>query len=303
MSQHEPVMNPYEADPTKIPENDLYADVPFYGRYLPRPEDFRPSSEHINSTTPESLQYWESVLKLHCDQSTRIYENTEGGRDVFAVGSVIIKSSHLNASLQGRRACRDYSLADANEVHAISLARETLALGDIAVPEIYFADKRPKINGRAVLVQSRVPGVGLTVAWPYLNAAQKASFKEQARSLLRRIATIQSPFKTPSYVVPDQDPVAHRGIQTLEKELIFDGASGGDLSLMHNDTTLSNIIVNDDRIIAIVDWEMAGFFGWTRAANVHVQIRTPKREWYAHLGLGEDVMADILYWNDLYDVS
>jgi COMPASS component SPP1 len=49
--------NPYEADPAKIPPTDRYVEDPLYGRYLPRPTDFRPDVRHVNSTTPESLEY------------------------------------------------------------------------------------------------------------------------------------------------------------------------------------------------------------------------------------------------------
>lgn len=131
-------MNPYEANPQKIPPTDRYADVPFYGRYFPRLDDFKPDRNYINSTSAESLKYWASVLK-RCDASVRIYENTDGGRDVFALGSVIVKSSHLKECLEGRRGHRDYSYADANEVEATALARKVL--GDVKAPEIYFASK------------------------------------------------------------------------------------------------------------------------------------------------------------------
>jgi hypothetical protein len=133
-------MNPYEANPVNIPGTDRYADVPMYGRYLPQPTDFRPDAKHINCTTPESLEYWSTVLK-ECTESNRIYENLDGGRDVFAFGSVIIKSSHLKEVLEGRRSHRDYSYADANEVEATALARQVL--DDIKVPRIYFAAKVP----------------------------------------------------------------------------------------------------------------------------------------------------------------
>jgi aminoglycoside phosphotransferase len=73
-----------------------------------------------------------------------------------------------------------------------------------------------------------------------------------------------------------------------------------DLSLMHNDLTPSNIIVKDGRIAGVVDWEMAGFFGWKMAAKVHLGIRTPKRENFAALDLPEDLLDDILFWNGLY---
>ena len=132
------MMNPYESDPEKIPSTDRYADVPLHGRYRPLPTDFQPDVKHVNSTTPESLEYWSSVL-AQCTELNRIYENDEGGRDVFALGGVIVKSSHWKGSPEGRRSDRDYSYADANEVEAIRLAREVLY--DIKVPRVYFADK------------------------------------------------------------------------------------------------------------------------------------------------------------------
>ncbi|MBE3045343.1 hypothetical protein IMZ48_22890 [Candidatus Bathyarchaeota archaeon] len=88
-------MNPYVSDPDQIPATDLYADVPFYGRYLPRPDDFHVDPRHVNSQSPDSLQYWASVVGL-CKETARIYPADEGGRDVFALGSVIVKSSHLS---------------------------------------------------------------------------------------------------------------------------------------------------------------------------------------------------------------
>ncbi|KAI1811682.1 hypothetical protein GGS20DRAFT_561777 [Poronia punctata] len=292
-------MSPYEANPEKIPENDRFSDVPLYGRYLPASDDFQPDPKHINSASEDSLKYWVFVLDL-CNTSNRIYEGLEGARDVFALGSVIIKSSHLHAQLQGRRASRDFSYADANEVEATALARSVLK-DDVKVPIIYFASK---INGRDVLVQERIAGVGLNIAWQYISAAQKQLFKEEARDILRSLSKVKPPSSstTRSYIVDDADPKAHRGIQALEYDIIFsEDNRDPDLSLMHNDFTLSNCIVNNDKIVGLVDWEMAGYFGRRTAALVHVQIRTPRRETYAALNLSEDVLDDILFWNDLYE--
>ena len=164
-------------------------------------------------------------------------------------------------------------------------------------------------------MQERLAGVGLNIAWQYISKPEKASFKQQAREILRSLHRIKSPTasidKKPSYVVPDPDPVLHRGIQPLENEILFSSSShtnggGGkkddDFSFMHNDFQESNIIVNNGKIIGVVDWEMAGFFGWKRAKEVHERIRGPSRENYAHLGLDEEFLNDILYWKDLYDV-
>ena len=103
-------------------------------------------------------------------------------------------------------------------------------------------------------------------------------------------------------MVPDADPVDHRGIQELERDLIFsDQNKDRDLSLMHNDFTTSNCIVNNDKLVGLVDWEMAGFLGWKTAGEVHRAIRTPKRENFADLSLSEERLSDILFWNDLYE--
>lgn len=94
----------------------------------------------------------------------------------------------------------------------------------------------------------------------------------------------------------------HRGIQETERELLFaEDNEDPDVGFMHNDVSLSNCIVNDGKILGLVDWEMAGFFGWETAAKVHVQIRTPRRENFASLDLPEEMLRDILFWNDLYE--
>lgn len=131
-------MNPYEARPEKVPSTDRYADEPLYGRYFPLPSDFKPDAKFIGATTPDAIEYWAGVLK-DCTESNRIYENQDGGRDVFALGQVIVKSSHLKKIPEGRRAHRDYSYADANEVKATAIAKTVL--GDVKVPNIYFASK------------------------------------------------------------------------------------------------------------------------------------------------------------------
>lgn len=107
----------------------------------------------------------------------------------------------------------------------------------------------------------------------------------------------------------------NRNITELESALLFgsyDQASGSslsdaqnkaDCSLAHNDFNESNIIVSDDRIVGIVDWEMAGWFGWRRAGAVHSRCRAPKREDFSRLDLGEERLADLTYWNDLYDAN
>jgi hypothetical protein len=126
-------MNPYATEPEHIPSTDLYADIPLYGRYRPKPRDFHVNPEHVGSQSAESMQYWASVVGF-CDESIRVYPADNGGRDVFALGNIIVKSSHLHDTQE-----TDYSFADANEARAIDIAKNVLK--DIRVPEIYFAGK------------------------------------------------------------------------------------------------------------------------------------------------------------------
>ncbi|KAF9888345.1 hypothetical protein FE257_008778 [Aspergillus nanangensis] len=284
-------MDPYITEPEHIPATDLYADIPHYGRYRPKPGDFRVQPEHIGSHSSNSMQYWESVVDI-CDESTRIYPADEGGRDVFALGSVIVKSSHLHDTRE-----IDYSFADANEVDALYIAEKVLQ--DIRVPEIYFAGK---IRGRQVLIQERLSGVALSVAWPYLSQSQKQSFKEQARAILRQLHTIKSNDEYRSHVVQDPKILSNCRINPLEEDIIFsDGNDDPDLSFMHNDFTQSNCIVDNDKIVGLIDWEMAGFLGWKTAGEVHRRIRTPQREHFVNASLSEESLQDIMFWNDLYD--
>lgn len=70
---------------------------------------------------------------------------------------------------------------------------------------------------------------------------------------------------------------------------------------MHNDLAQSNLIVDKDMIVGLIDWEMAGFIGWSVAGEIHRRIRTPQREHFAKANVNEDQLRDIMYWNDLYD--
>ncbi|KAJ9301240.1 hypothetical protein DTO271G3_1375 [Paecilomyces variotii] len=292
--------NPYEADPEKIPTTDLYADVPLYGRYYQKPDDFHVDFQHVNSQTADSLRYWTWVIGL-CTEDNRIYPADDGGRDVFALGSVIVKSSHLHAHKGAQYPEIDFSYADANEIQAIALAKTVLK--DIKVPKIYFSGK---INGHQVLIQERLPGVALCVAWPYLSRESKNSYKEQARKILRQLHTIKPPenlkLQSRSHVVPDPNIFINGRINKLEMEILFSLTNHDpDMSFMHNDLTLSNCIVNNGTIVGLIDWEMAGFFGWKIAGEVHRRIRTPQIEHFVNANLSKEALEDMTFWNDLYD--
>ncbi|KAI0537405.1 hypothetical protein GGR58DRAFT_502239 [Xylaria digitata] len=222
-------MNPYESSPDNIPATDLYADIPLYGRYFPTPNDFQVDPQRVGSRSQDALQYWSSVVSL-CTESVRIYPADEGGRDVFALGSVII-------------------------------------------------------NGRQVLVQERLAGVALNVAFPYLSEGQRAAFKQQAREILGKLHTIkpEGGQRGRFHVVQDPNILDNGRIGPLER-----------------DPVLRRQLDNDD-IVGLVDWEMARFFGWKMAGEVHHKIRTPQGEHFANARLSEEKLRDIMWWNDLYD--
>jgi COMPASS component SPP1 len=108
----------------------------------------------------------------------------------------------------------------------------------------------------------------------------------------------------PSYVVPDPDPVRSRGITETEYDLLFgetaDEENEARLGFVHNDLNESNIIVQDGKIVGLVDWEMAGFFWLNRAGRVHALFRTARRENLQNANLTEEQIVDLTFWNDLY---
>lgn len=156
-----------------------------------------------------------------------------------------------------------------------------------------------------MLVQERIPGVGLNVAWPYLSENQKQSFKTQAREILRQLHAVKprDGRQIQDYVVLDPNILTNGRVRPVEADILFASDVEGDLGFMHNDFSKSNCIVDDDRIVGLIDWEMAGYFGWGKAAEVHRRIRTPQREHFANANIGEDLLRDLMWWNDLYDVD
>ena len=161
-----------------------------------------------------------------------------------------------------------------------------------------------QINDCQVLVQERLPGVALNVAWPYLSQGQKQSFKKQAQEALRLLYTIKPSDgrRARSHVVQDPNILTNGRIRPLEADILFSDTNvDPDMSFMHNDLTKSNCIVDNDKIVGLVDWEMAGFFGWKTAGEIHRRIRTPQREHFANANLSEETLQDLMYWKDLYD--
>ncbi|GME22879.1 Aminoglycoside phosphotransferase [Neofusicoccum parvum] len=217
-----PPPSPYEADPSRIPATDEFRDMPHYGRYRPSPSDFVPERRHVLSTTAASIAYWEDFLQKNCTADTLMLSPVDDdpsvalGRWIFAVGGAVVKTNHLAPA--GRRR-RDYAGVDRNEVEAVRLVRERVVGSDVRVPEVYFAGKL--LDGD-VLIQQRLPGVSLEVAWPYLSPAQKTSFKAQARAFLTALLAVgPSPSGKRQYVVDDYNAIWARALTPRERRLLL----------------------------------------------------------------------------------
>ncbi|KAB2575859.1 hypothetical protein DBV05_g5544 [Lasiodiplodia theobromae] len=241
-------INPYETDLSRVPADDPFRDLPHYGRYAPSPtDDFQPDAAHVMSQTPASIRYWEDVLRTRCNADTLMLSpvdassseeggNTDSaaassavalGRWIFAVGGCIVKTNHL-APLSRKR--RDYSLVDANEVAAIALVRKTVMeagkADGVRVPRVYFAGK---LLGGDVLVQERLPGVSLEVAWGYLDGAAKRALRRQARRFAKTLAEcvvnddwrVRGEKGKRSYVVDSYSAIWARALTPRERKLML----------------------------------------------------------------------------------
>lgn len=236
-------INPYETDLSRVPADDPFRDLPHYGRYAPSPTDFQPDAAHIMSQTPASIRYWEDVLTTRCNADTLMLSPVDAssddaaaassavaalGRWIFAVGGCIVKTNHL-APLSRKR--RDYSLVDANEVAAIALVRAAVVdagkAEGVRVPRVYFAGK---LLGGDVLVQERLPGVSLEVAWGYLDGAAKRALRRQARRFAKTLAecVVNDDWrirgekgKKRSYVVDSYSAIWARALTPRERKLML----------------------------------------------------------------------------------
>ncbi|WEW55246.1 COMPASS (complex proteins associated with Set1p) component [Emydomyces testavorans] len=262
----------------------------FNGAYLSQDDDFTPDTSHIRSTDPVSLEYWKEVLSK-CRPENQLNTPAPGRRDTFALGSVIIKSDHRSPEPTG-----DYSFVDKNEEVAVTLAAE--ALPGFKLPEYYL---RTKVQGRDVLIRSRIPGISLEVAWPHLTPEQKASFKTQTRDIVRGIHCIKPSESKTSYVADASGPQGNINIRQDERDILFGNGSVQDneLGLSHNNLVPSNIIVDSDKIVGIVGWSNAGYFSFNKSGQVHRGIRCKDHNGDKISELWEESMP----WHDLYDIG
>lgn len=215
---------------------------------------------------------------------------------MFALGSIMIKSCYLGTRDAGSESSRYYSITDKNEAAAIQLVPNTIPVTRILFsgkissfrkPEIYKMLIVLYIKGKYVIIQQRIPSVGLNGAWPYLSPTQKSSFKEQTLKIIDERSTVQ-PLSTevePTYLVSDPNPRTNRNISSSESEILFGNRldrGAKQLKFVHNDLQPSDTIVEND------------------VGAVHSQFLMPKREDFAGVQLPEEKMDDLEYLGDLY---
>jgi COMPASS component SPP1 len=285
------VTNPYETDPERLPEDDPFRRrSAHYGRYKPRDDDFAPRYTDWCGPDAEAKQYWEDTVKTLWTPENSLH--VPGGRQVYAAGSIIIRVDHEESI---GAAAERFSSLNENELSASRNAEDILREMGVAVPTIYFCGT---VAGKNVTVEARIPGVSLDVAWKYLAAEQVETLKQQCRRVSERLSTIDTPPQHPSYLCSKLNPQHPSDLVGLEQKTLFKEAEASESFLfVHNNMLLSNVIVNNDKVVGLTGWRDSGYFGFQRASKVHRGVRVPQIASIKELGAS---LEDLDPWDDLY---
>lgn len=179
----------------------------------------------------------------------------------------------------------------------------TTARGAVRVLKVYAVVVLD--GGNPVLVVERVEGVDLDLCWGFLSEAQKRGFKEQMRAFVREMRSI------PEGLSRGLQGELERGgmlrcthdAEEYEKLMGAEAVRKGDWVFMHNDLNRGNIIVKDDRVVAVVDWELAGRFSFEGVRWVHEHLRPPRRREYDRDEMTAEEWDDLFSWEDLYHID
>lgn len=274
-------INPYETDPENIPKDDPFlARSALYGRYMARDSDFRPRHDRWHEADSEANSYWQEIVKTSCTPENSL--NMPGEREAFAAGSIVIR---VDSEVVTDETATMFSCVNTNELSAARKAEDVLRGMDVTVPVVYYCGT---VDGKNVTVESRLPGVSLDVAWGHLTVDQVDMLKDQCRRVLERLGGAETA-PEPSYVCRGLNSHIPPGISASEKDILFkEPQEDESLCFVHNCMARSNIIVNDDRVVGLLDWRNSGFFGLQRASKVHRQFR------------GEHADGDST-WADIYE--
>lgn len=179
----------------------------------------------------------------------------------------------------------------------------TTARGAVGVLKVYAVVVLDGEN--PVLVVERVEGVDLDLCWGFLSEAQKRGFKEQMRAFVREMRSI------PEGLSRGLQGELERGgmlrcthdAEEYEKLMGAEAVRKGDWVFMHNDLNRDNIIVKDDRVVAVVDWELAGRFSFEGVRWVHEHLRPPRRREYDRDEMTAEEWDDLFSREDLYHID
>lgn len=169
------------------------------------------------------------------------------------------------------------------EAAAMTLVRKHTS---IPVPEIYNAYIDPA-TGHARIVMEFVEGERLAEAWDNFDADQKQQVLEQLRNFMSQLRNMKENFigSVDGTACEDQlfsedigaygpykdESEFNDGIITALKDTLTSGwvdkvcdmviaLKGHDIVMTHGDLSPRNIIVQGTKVVAILDWEMSGFY-------------------------------------------
>lgn len=179
----------------------------------------------------------------------------------------------------------------------------------VPVPKVYSAFER---DGRAYIIMERIDGENLAEGWNRRSDESKARILEQLKTMVQELRGIQPPSSIGVANVDGGPIFDHRlpckslwgpfpTIRDFHQELrggiaaedIQDDASSPGVKLMasfheqawqgpvftHGDLSSSNILVKDDKVVGIVDWETAGWYPpyWEYTSAKHPN---PQNRWW-----------------------
>jgi serine/threonine protein kinase len=203
------------------------------------------------------------------------------------------------------------------EAEALAIATARKALIDNRLPEVYgvYSVRGLGIDrGRGILMQ-KVKGRTLESAWPSLSSIQKRDMCLQLKKLLRRLqllsrprnqcigTCVESSAERGCSVVLDPHLTCYRKVAECNDETAFnefliheagesrpppdhrsqlDSLQSHQIVFTHGDISPSNIIVEQSRIVGLIDWEFSGWYPEYWEYLAFMQRYTRHSDWYSY---------------------
>lgn len=178
--------------------------------------------------------------------------------------------------------CHPLRLAEA---HAMRLVREKTS---VPVPKVYdaYIDNSTS-KSRGVIVMEYVKGDVLADVWDTLSREQRSSIIAQLHHFMNQLRSIKSDFIGSVDNTSCDDPIfsvdfggfgpykteqefnegiiralklSNDGTWSRHVARLVNSMSSHEIVLTHADFSPRNILVQGDKVVAIIDWEMSGFY-------------------------------------------